>query len=74
MLLLQRSRRRTSQCVDVLDSILRYALLMKHILCMQLARKYHPDTNPDKSAKEKFVEIQDAYEVCSLIWCTIPLR
>ncbi|KAI0815323.1 hypothetical protein BC629DRAFT_1270079, partial [Irpex lacteus] len=28
-----------------------------------LARKYHPDTNPDKSAKEKFVEIQDAYEI-----------
>lgn len=29
----------------------------------QLARKYHPDTNPDKSAKEKFVEIQEAYDV-----------
>ncbi|KZP32242.1 hypothetical protein FIBSPDRAFT_722904 [Athelia psychrophila] len=28
-----------------------------------LARKYHPDTNPDESAREKFVEIQDAYEV-----------
>ena len=29
----------------------------------QLARKYHPDTNPDKSAKEKFLEIQEAYDV-----------
>ncbi|KAI0076283.1 DnaJ protein [Panus rudis PR-1116 ss-1] len=28
-----------------------------------LARKYHPDTNPDKSAKEKFVEIQEAYDI-----------
>ncbi|KAF8168271.1 DnaJ protein [Crassisporium funariophilum] len=27
-----------------------------------LARKYHPDTNPDKGARDKFVEIQDAYE------------
>ncbi|KAF9474302.1 hypothetical protein BDN70DRAFT_884963 [Pholiota conissans] len=28
-----------------------------------LARKYHPDTNPDKGARDKFVEIQDAYDV-----------
>ncbi|KAL0578028.1 Chitinase 2 [Marasmius crinis-equi] len=28
-----------------------------------LARKYHPDTNPDKNAREKFQEIQDAYDV-----------
>ncbi|TFY83736.1 hypothetical protein EWM64_g279 [Hericium alpestre] len=27
-----------------------------------LARKYHPDTNPDKDAKAKFVEIQEAYD------------
>ncbi|TFK20137.1 DnaJ protein [Coprinopsis marcescibilis] len=27
-----------------------------------LARKFHPDTNPDKSAREKFVEIQEAYD------------
>ncbi|KAI0067749.1 DnaJ protein [Artomyces pyxidatus] len=27
-----------------------------------LARKYHPDTNPDKNAQEKFVEIQEAYD------------
>ncbi|KAF9243868.1 hypothetical protein BU15DRAFT_86300 [Melanogaster broomeanus] len=27
-----------------------------------LARKYHPDTNPDKSAQEKFLEIQEAYD------------
>ncbi|KAG7450240.1 DnaJ protein [Guyanagaster necrorhizus] len=28
-----------------------------------LARKYHPDTNPDASARDKFVEIQEAYDV-----------
>ncbi|KAI5898568.1 uncharacterized protein SCHCODRAFT_02612494 [Schizophyllum commune H4-8] len=27
-----------------------------------LARKFHPDTNKDKSAQEKFVEIQEAYD------------
>ncbi|KAH8835434.1 DnaJ protein [Flagelloscypha sp. PMI_526] len=28
-----------------------------------LARKYHPDTNPDKAAQDKFLEIQAAYEI-----------
>ncbi|KAJ7630608.1 DnaJ protein [Roridomyces roridus] len=28
-----------------------------------LARKYHPDTNKDKGAQDKFVEIQTAYDV-----------
>lgn len=28
-----------------------------------LARKFHPDTNPDKNAREKFQEIQEAYEI-----------
>ncbi|KAJ3514612.1 hypothetical protein NLJ89_g2280 [Agrocybe chaxingu] len=28
-----------------------------------LARKYHPDTNSDKGAREKFVEIQEAYDI-----------
>ncbi|KAJ7102268.1 DnaJ protein [Mycena belliarum] len=28
-----------------------------------LARKYHPDTNSDKSAQDKFVEIQTAYDI-----------
>jgi molecular chaperone DnaJ len=28
-----------------------------------LAKKYHPDTNPDPSAKEKFGEAQAAYEI-----------
>jgi curved DNA-binding protein len=32
----------------------------------RLARKYHPDVNPnDKSAEEKFKEVQQAYEVLS---------
>ncbi|TCD70656.1 hypothetical protein EIP91_002377 [Steccherinum ochraceum] len=30
---------------------------------LQLARKYHPDTNPDQGAKDKFVEIQEAYDL-----------
>ncbi|CAG8443274.1 7216_t:CDS:10 [Diversispora eburnea] len=30
-----------------------------------LAKKYHPDTNKDTSAKEKFVQVQEAYEVLS---------
>jgi DnaJ-class molecular chaperone len=32
----------------------------------KLARKYHPDLNPgDKSAEEKFKQIQEAYDVVS---------
>lgn len=29
----------------------------------KLARKYHPDMNPDKGAEEKFKEVAEAYEV-----------
>lgn len=30
-----------------------------------MAKKYHPDTNKDKDAREKFVQIQEAYEILS---------
>lgn len=30
-----------------------------------LAKKYHPDTNKDPSSKDKFAEIQSAYEILS---------
>lgn len=30
-----------------------------------MAKKYHPDTNKDPSAREKFVEAQNAYEILS---------
>ena len=29
----------------------------------QLAKRYHPDSSTEKDAKEKFVEIQEAYDV-----------
>ncbi|KAG0251200.1 hypothetical protein BG011_007795 [Mortierella polycephala] len=31
----------------------------------QLAKQYHPDTNKDPAAREKFVQIQEAYEILS---------
>ncbi|RKO95756.1 DnaJ-domain-containing protein, partial [Caulochytrium protostelioides] len=31
----------------------------------QLARKYHPDTNKESDAKDKFLEIQEAYDILS---------
>ncbi|GAA5800669.1 hypothetical protein HPULCUR_006105 [Helicostylum pulchrum] len=30
-----------------------------------LAKKYHPDTNKEKDAREKFAQIQEAYEILS---------
>ncbi len=29
----------------------------------KLARKYHPDMNPEKGAEDKFKEVAEAYEV-----------
>ncbi len=44
----------------------RYRVLYIHLAqYVQLARKYHPDTNPDANARDKFVEIQEAYDVSS---------
>ncbi|GAA5912057.1 hypothetical protein JCM6882_002020 [Rhodosporidiobolus microsporus] len=31
----------------------------------QLAKKYHPDSSKEKDAKERFVEIQEAYDILS---------
>ena len=31
----------------------------------QLAKKYHPDVNPSAEAKEKFAQINNAYETLS---------
>jgi molecular chaperone DnaJ len=30
-----------------------------------LAKKYHPDTNQEKDAREKFSQVQEAYELLS---------
>lgn len=41
-------------------------MLVFHTLT-QMAKKYHPDTNKDDpQAKEKFAQLAEAYEVCSL--------
>ena len=37
-------------------------------LWIQLAKKYHPDTNKSAGAAEKFQEINEAYEVCYVIY------
>lgn len=56
-LLQLKSRRFTFLSVSTL------ALVLNLLIFAQLARKFHPDTNPDKGAREKFVEIQEAYDV-----------
>ncbi len=43
---------------------------------LKLAKKYHPDKSTEKNAKEKFVEIQEAYEVLkifNLTWLDLIL-
>lgn len=61
MLHLPKSRKRTLQYVSLCIVFIRRTHNTK------LARKYHPDTNPDKNARDKFVEIQDAYDVRSIL-------
>ncbi|KAL0089763.1 hypothetical protein J3Q64DRAFT_1620893, partial [Phycomyces blakesleeanus] len=39
--------------------------IKKAYYAAKLAKKYHPDTNKDKDAREKFVQIQEAYEILS---------
>ena len=33
----------------------------------KLVKKYHPDVNKDDGAEEKFKEVQEAYEVLSIV-------
>ena len=42
---------------------------------IQLAKKFHPDTSKEPDAKNKFVEVQEAYEVRmkALPWGTFKL-
>jgi DnaJ-domain-containing protein 1 len=55
-------------------NLLAQTSMFPHPPNIQLARKYHPDTNPDKGAREKFVEIQGAYDVWHLIRAYRPRR
>ena len=59
----RRSRRHIIKLVplDMLKSAIRFTVYP------QLAKQYHPDTNKDKGAHERFVEIQAAYDVSSRI-------
>lgn len=41
-----------------------YSGAVMTFIFLQLAKKYHPDTNPDDpEAKEKFAKLAEAYEV-----------
>ena len=44
---------------------------MRSLYDLQLAKKYHPDTNKSASAAEKFQEISEAYEVKEKTTCYI---
>lgn len=48
---------------------------MVFVFVWQLAKKYHPDSNKDDpEAKQKFGELAEAYEVCSLwLWLDVMM-
>lgn len=69
-----------NNCSGYISCDLLYALSLQRILhsyllaevidyLVQLAKKYHPDANKNNpSAKRKFQEIREAYEVCRCYW------
>lgn len=43
-------------------------LYFNNFSCVQLAKKYHPDANPDDpEAKDKFSKLAEAYEVQNIV-------
>jgi hypothetical protein len=69
---LQRSRRTITRFVYTLPIGESFELIR---ICSaeQLAKKYHPDSSKEKGAKEKFVEIQEAYDVSSALCVSPPV-
>ncbi len=69
-------------CLDTflkggLNLMLSHSLSSSFFLCfvsLQLAKKYHPDTNPDDpDAKEKFAKLAEAYEVPNQLHRSVKL-
>lgn len=54
--------------------VLNWPLIVDCVFVLQMAKKYHPDTNKeDPQAKEKFAQLAEAYEVWSLIKLSFEL-